>query len=156
MADGSYDAGSSPANSGGRSRSGLDRDTVKFALEDRAEDLFRQAWGDPEKSSGKDWRSKESSARSMVMRGAKRGQLFDHKAALSGDILDFFAVELCGLIKANDDFPRVLREAAAYCGITDGPGPDLDAMRARKVSSQNSEIIRAIRERMDCVNEAVT
>ena len=134
--------GNSPVNSGGRSRSGPDRDAVKFALEDRAEDLFRQAWGDPEKSTGKDWRSRESSARSMVMRGAKRGQWFDHKAALSGDILDFFAVELCGLSKANDDFPRVLREAAAYCGITDGPGPDLDAMRARKAAQDAKQAAR--------------
>jgi putative DNA primase/helicase len=145
MADGSYDAGSSPANSGGRSKSGPDRDAVKFALEDRAEDLFRQAWG-TEKSSRKDWRSRESSARSMVMRGAKRGQWFDHKAALSGDILDFFAVELCGLSKANDDFPRVLREAAAYCGITDGPGPDLDGMRARKVAQDAEGTKQAARE----------
>jgi hypothetical protein len=30
------------------------------------------------------------------------------------------------------------------------------AQAAANVSSQNSEIIRAIRERMDCVNEAVT
>jgi hypothetical protein len=146
MADGSYDAGSSPANSGGSSRSGPDRATVKFALEDRAEDLFRQAWGDPEKSAGKDWRSKESSARSMVMRGAKRGQWFDHKAALSGDILDFFAVELCGLGKANDDFPRVLREAAAYCGLSDGAGPDLDAMRARKAAQDAEGAKQAARE----------
>jgi hypothetical protein len=138
MADGSYDAGSSPANSGGRSRSGLDRDTVKFALKDRAEDLFRNVWGDHKKSTGKDWRARSSSGRSMVMRGAKRGQWFDHKAALSGDILDFFAVELCGLSKAADDFPRVLREAAAYCGIADGPSPDLDFMRARK-ATQDAE-----------------
>jgi phage/plasmid primase-like uncharacterized protein len=146
MADGSYDVGSSPANSGGRSRPGLDRDTVKFALEGRAEDLFRQAWGDPEKSSGKGWRARSSSARSMVMRGAKRGQWFDHKAALSGDILDFFAVELCGLSKANDDFPRVMREAAAYCGLSDGTGPDLDAMRARKAAQDAEGAKQAARE----------
>jgi hypothetical protein len=38
--------------------------------------------------------------------------------------------------------------------------PDLKtwitAQAEATVSSQNSEIIRAIRERMDCVNEAVT
>jgi len=146
MADGSYDAGSSSANSGGRSRSVPDRDAVKFALEDRAEYLFRQAWGDPEKSSGKDWRARSSSARSMVMQGQKRGQWFDHKAALSGDILDFFAVDLCGLSKANDDFPRVLREAAAYCGIADGPGPNLDAMRARKTAQDAEGAKQAARE----------
>jgi hypothetical protein len=82
----------------------------------------------------------------MVMRGAKRGQWFDHKAALSGDILDFFAVELCGLCKANDDFPRVLREAAAYSGLSDGPGPDLDAMRARKATQDAEGAKQATRE----------
>lgn len=135
MPDGGHSAGR-PANDGGWPQGSLNRDAVKFALQDRAEDLFWQVWGQPLRSGGKDWRARDSSARSMVSQGAKRGQWFDHKAGLSGDILDFYAVEFCGLSRAADDFPRVLREAAAYCGLADGPGPDLDAMRARKAAQE--------------------
>ena len=130
-----YNAGR-PANSGSLSKRGPDKDAVRFALQDRAEDLFREAWGEPVRAGGKDWRARSSSARSMEMQGAKRGQWFDHKAGQSGDIFDFYAVEFCGLSRANDDFPRVLREAAAYCGLADGPGPDIDAMRARKAAQE--------------------
>jgi|DEB0MinimDraft_12_1074336.scaffolds.fasta_scaffold03696_2 hypothetical protein len=135
MAYGSYNAGN-PANSGGWPQGSLDRDAVKFALQDRAEDLFQEAWGQPARAGGKEWRARDSSARSMVMQGPERGWWFDFEAGIGGDIFDFYAVEFCGLSRANDDFPRVLREAAAHCGLADGPGPDLDAMRARKAAQE--------------------
>lgn len=140
MADGTYNAGS-PANG-----SCFPKDRVRFALEDRAQDLFRLAWGEPVKAGAKDWRARGNDARSMVMSGPKRGQWFDHKAGLSGDILDFVAVELCGLSRAKDDFPRVLREGAAFCGLADGAALDLEALTARKAAQRAAEALQEARE----------
>lgn len=111
-------------------------ETIRQALLDRAEDLFRQAWGEPEKAGAKDWRAKSSSARSMVMRGPKRGIWRDHKANDGGDLLDFFAIEFCGLTAARDDFPRVIDEAARWCGLSLDAPIDLSALDARKAARE--------------------
>ncbi|MBC7674772.1 MAG: hypothetical protein H7173_01760, partial [Rhodoferax sp.] len=115
---------------------GIGKEVIRQALLDRTEDLFRAAWGEPEKAGGKDWRAKSSSARSMVMRGAKRGVWRDHKAVTGGDLLDFFAIEFCGLSAANQDFPRVIDEAARWCGLSIDQAPDLSALMARKAARE--------------------
>lgn len=123
--------------SGGSVFPGFDKDVIRDALTDRAEDLFRDTWGEPAKAGAAQWRAKASSARSMWMRGAKRGQWHDFKSQDGGDVLDFFAAEFCGLARAVDDFPRVLAEAAGWAGIApDAPAPDpahtLTKRRARE------------------------
>jgi hypothetical protein len=108
---------------------GKSADPIREALIDRAEDLFRAAWGEPEKPGAKDWRAQSSSARSMVMRGAKRGQWFDHKAGTGGDVLDFFAAEFMGLTAAAKDFSRVIDEAAIWCGLSIDQAPEVSMAR---------------------------
>lgn len=112
------------------------KEAIRQALIDRMEDLFRQAWGEPEKNGARDWRAKNSSARSMVMRGPKRGMWHDHKAGTGGDALDFVAVEFCGLSRAADDFPRVIDEAAGWCGLNLNQSEDIPALMARKAARE--------------------
>lgn len=142
MEFGDFNAGEPPANNG--SRPELNRDAVRYALQEKAEELFRLAWGEPEKASTKNWRPKTNrkekvSARSMAMRGRKRGQWFDHKAGIGGDLFDLVAVELCGLGSAQEDFPRVLQEAARFCGMAEGQSIDLEALTARKAAQRAEE-----------------
>jgi hypothetical protein len=125
----------------------LDKENVRQALQDRAEELFREAWGEPEKTGAKDWRARSSSARSMIMRGPKRGLWRDHKTGAGGDVLDLFAVEFCGLSRAQDDFPRVIREAAAWAGLSpDMPAPDRATLEARRSARQAQEAAQAAAE----------
>ena len=127
---------------------GADKALVKEALLDRAEDLFRQAWGEPAKSSARCWRAKASSARTMEMRGHKRGLWNDHKGSDGGDVLDFFAVEFCGLSAAVDDFTKVIEAAARWCGLSDETAPDLSEMLARKKTRDDAaQAAEAIEER---------
>jgi phage/plasmid primase-like uncharacterized protein len=111
-------------------------EAIRQALRDRAEDLFRLAWGEPLKTGGKDWRASSSSARSMVMQGPKRGQWFDHAAGTGGDLLELVAIELCGLSSAQTDFRRVLQEAARFCGMAQGESPDLSALVAKRAAQE--------------------
>ena len=134
---GDFNAGEPPANGGSEPK--LNRDAVRYALQDRAEELFRLVWGEPEKASARDWRARESSARSMAMRGRKRGQWFDHKAGTGGDLFDLLAVELCGLGSAQEDFPRVLQEAARFCGMAEGQSIDIEALTARNAAQRAEE-----------------
>ena len=110
---------------------GIDKEVIRQALQDRADDLFRQAWGEPEKPGARQWRAKTSSARSMLMTGTKRGMWRDHKSGAGGDVVDFFAVEFCGLDGARDDFGRVMDEAAQWCGLGVCDVVDLSALAAR-------------------------
>jgi phage/plasmid primase-like uncharacterized protein len=110
---------------------GIDKELIRQALQNRADDLFRQAWGEPEKPGARQWRAKTSSARSMVMTGTKRGMWRDHKSGGGGDVVDFFAVEFCGLNGARDDFRRVIEEAARWCGLDVGAVVDFSALAAR-------------------------
>lgn len=132
-----FNAGEPPANGG--SRPELNLDAVRYALQDRAEELFRLVWGEPTKVSSKEWRPRENSARSMAMRGRKRGKWFDHKAGTRGDLLNLVAVELCGLGSAQEDFPRVLQEAARFCGMAEGQSIDIEALTARKAAQRAEE-----------------
>lgn len=142
MEFGDFNAGEPPANNGARPE--LNLDAVRYALQERAEELFRLAWGEPEKASAKEWRPKthrkgKVSARSMAMRGGKRGQWCIHNAGKGGDLFDLVAVELCGLGSAQEDFPRVLREAARFCGMAEGQSIDLEALAARKAAQRAEE-----------------
>ena len=118
---------------------GANKEAIRQALQDRADDLFRQAWGEPEKPGARQWRAKTSSARSMRMTGAKRGLWRDHKAGVDGDVLDFFAVEFCGLSRARDDFGRVIEEASRWCGLSQDKAPDLSAQAARGAAREAQE-----------------
>jgi hypothetical protein len=104
---------------------------IKEAALDRAEALFRAAWGEPERPGAREWRPKDDTARAMIMQGPRRGLWHDHKAGTGGDVLDFIAVEFCGLDRARAGFGRVLREAAALCGVGDDL-PDSAALAARR------------------------
>lgn len=95
----------------------LDRDPIKEAAIEQAEQLFRDACGEPQNAHSSAWRARKSSALVMQMHGVERGHWFDHKSGQGGDILDFIAVQFCGLSRARDDFPRVLEEAAARLGV---------------------------------------
>jgi phage/plasmid primase-like uncharacterized protein len=113
-------------------------DTVKEAAIDRAEELFRLAWGEPERPAAKQWRARDSSARAMWMQGPKRGRWHDFKSGAGGDVLELVAVEFCGLSSAKDDFPRVLEEAARLCGIAKDTAPNLAQLEARKAERQRA------------------
>lgn len=124
----------------------FDKEQIKEALIDRAESLFRDAWGEPEKPNARDWRARDSSARWMDMQ-AQRGRWRDHKTGEKGDILDFFAVYFCDLSRASDDFPRVLAEAARWAGI-DAAEPfdraELEARQAaRRIEAERTEAAEA-------------
>ena len=122
--------------SGFSASDGARAELIRQALLDRAEDIFTLAWGKPVKARGADWRASSGSSRSMAMQGPKRGQWFDHSAGTGGDLLDLVAAELCGLSSARDDFPRVLDEAARFCGLVQGKLPDLSALMANKAARE--------------------
>lgn len=111
---------------------GLDAEQVRAALNERAEDVFRLVWGEPERQSAAEWRVKGQTSRSMVMRGAKRGLWRDHKAGTGGSLLDLVAVEMLGLETARQDFPRVLDEAARFCGLSPDATIDATILEARR------------------------
>lgn len=106
-------------------------EVIREALQNRAPDLFRHMWGEPVSPNVKDWRAKDSSARVMKMSGADCGLWHDHKAGQGGDVFDAIAVSVCGLGKAGDDFPKVKRAAAEFCGLSGGSTFDIDAARKR-------------------------
>ncbi len=94
-----------------------DRGAVLEALDRRAGDLFRMAFGEPVRAGAADWRAKADGAVSMRMDGRRRGLWYNHRTGECGDLLDLAAVALCGLGGARDDFPRVLSSAAAWAGV---------------------------------------
>lgn len=111
---------------------------VKEAAIDRAEELFRLAWGEPQQPAARQWRAKDSSARAMWMQGHKRGRWHDFKSGAGGDVLELVAVEFCGLSSAADDFRRVLEEAARLCGISTDAAPNLAQLEARKAERKRA------------------
>lgn len=137
-------------------------DAVKEAARDRADELFRLAWGEPAKAGGREWRARESSAHVMQMHGGKRGLWKDHKSGEGGDILDFVAVQFCGLSRARDDFHRVLTEAARLCGVAEDAPANLahleaqraaraaeDARREERDTRRKAALVAALQERTE-------
>lgn len=125
----------------------LDRDTVTAALLDRAEELFRDLLGEPQRAASKDWRPKGNPSLSCAMRGERRGQWHDFATGEGGDLLELVAVHLCGLPKAASDFPKVLETAANWCGIAHGvvDRSELDrrcAAREAKAAAEDAEDAR--------------
>ena len=113
----------------------LDKKQIKDALTDRAEALFRAGWGEPERASGGWWRVRGDDARVMNMQ-AQRGSWKNYKTGETGDILEFFAVQFCGLNRANDDFHRVLADAARWAGIDAAEPFDRAELNARQAVRQ--------------------
>ena len=109
----------------------LDLDQVRSALNERAEGLFRQFWGEPERPSAREWRLKGTTSKAMIMRGAKRGLWYNHKTGEGGTLLDFVAVEMSGLSSARDDFHRVLQDASRLCGADLDEPLDLAIIQAK-------------------------
>ena len=101
-------------------------DAVREALRARADDLFRDAFGAPVRPNAPEWRARANEGIAMQMRGEKRGLWRDHTAGVGGDVMDLAARVLCGLDAAKSDFPRVLREAAGWCGIAATEAPSRD------------------------------
>ena len=97
---------------------GLSADAIRPALQKRAEDLFRLAFGDPLRAGGAEWRPKSDDAIAMQMRGPKRGLWHDFSADEGGDLFDLVAITHCDLNRARDDFGRVLEEAARFAVVT--------------------------------------
>lgn len=121
----------------------FNRDFVKAALIERAEDLFRDAWGEPERATGKEWRAKASNAVAMTMRGPGRGLWTDHRTGEGGDLFDLVAVAMLDLPKAGADFPRVLAAAAAWAGLSPDTVPDLKAMERKRAERDRAAQIEA-------------
>ena len=108
----------------------LSIDVVREALRARADDLFRDAFGPPLRPNAPEWRAKSNEGIAMQMRGERRGLWRDHTAGVGGDPFDLAARILCGLDSAKSDFPRVLREAAGWAGITPDHAPDPERIAA--------------------------
>ena len=104
---------------------------VKEALSYRAEDLFRMVFGEPLRTGAPEWQAREKTSKVMRMRGPKRGLWHDFSAAEGGDLLDLVAREFLGLSSAKANFPKVLKEAARYCGIATDQPVDTRALEAR-------------------------
>lgn len=124
----------------------FNRDFVKAALLDRTEELFRAVWGEPVRAAGKEWRAKSSSALAMTMQGPKRGVWTDHRTGEGGDLFDLIAVNMLGLASAGDDFPRVVKEAAAWAGLSADHVPDLKALEQAKAKRDRAAQIEAEQE----------
>ena len=135
-------------------------DAVREALRARADDLFREAFGQPVRPNATEWRAKANEGIAMQMRGEKRGLWRDHTAGIGGDPFDLAARVFCGLDSAKSDFPRVLRDAAGWAGITPDHAPDPDRIAAHRKereraaaaeeardAKRRAELVRAIAER---------
>ena len=117
---------------------------VREALDARADELFRAAFGEPVRPGAGEWRAKGNESVSMQMRGTRRGLWHDHKAGEGGDLLDLVARSMCGLSSARVDFPRVLAEAARWAGVG-GDAVD-DAWRVRQETRERAAEAEAERE----------
>lgn len=121
----------------------FNRDFVKAALIDRAGDLFREVWGEPEQAAGREWRAKASNAVAMIMQEPDRGLWTDHRTGDGGDLFDLIARQFCGLDHAKSDFPRVLGAAAAWAGLSPDAEIDREALKRRKADRDRTAQIEA-------------
>ena len=111
-------------------------DVIRDALTDRAEDLFRLVFGEPLRSGGKEWQARDKSSQVMRVQGPKRGLWHDYSAGEGGDLLDLVARNFCSLSSAKADFPKVMKEAAHYCGIATDQPVDETLVKARALARQ--------------------
>ncbi|MEM1149467.1 MAG: toprim domain-containing protein [Pseudomonadota bacterium] len=114
----------------------MNRDFIRDALEDQAEDLARQAWGDLQRS-GRGFRSKDSDALSLFPGDDGQWRWWDFRAGAGGDLFDFVAVNHLGLDKAASDFPAVLKASAAICGIS--PDASIDPAARERLAARKKE-----------------
>ena len=131
-------------------------DAVREALRARADDLFREAFGQPVRPNAAEWRAKANEGIAMQMRGEKRGLWRDHTAGIGGDPFDLAARIFCGLDSAKSDFPRVLREAAGWAGITPDHAPDperIAALRKERERAAATEDAQELQRRATLVRE---
>ena len=124
-------------------RSGPSVDDVRYALDERAEDLFRMAFGEPVSSRAGQWRAKQNDAIAMRMRGSSRGLWVDYRLGEGGDLLDIVAMVFCGHDSARSDFPRVMEAAGSYTGL--GVGSEL-AVGTRPAVRTEAAVLRAREE----------
>ncbi len=124
----------------------LSIDAVRAALKSRAEDLFRDAFGQPVRPGAAEWRAKANEGVAMQMRGERRGLWRDHTAGEGGDLLDLAAKVMCGLDSAKSDFPRVLREAAGWAGISPGDAPDPERIAAHRKERERAAAAEEARD----------
>ena len=104
---------------------------ARAALDGQAEALFRAAFGEPVSVRGREWRSTDSSAVAMQMRGPNRGLWMDHRTGEGGDLLDLVAQVFCGLTEAHQDFPRVMAEAVRFTDLTPEAVQSLPEVKTR-------------------------
>ena len=74
----------------------LTKEAVRDALLDRAEDLFRDLLGEPQRPGASDWRTRAAPETSMAMRGEKRGQWLTFATGERGDLLDLVLIAPAG------------------------------------------------------------
>ena len=95
---------------------------IRRALQERAEGLFLDLWGEPRNPRAWRWRPRRKKRgddpRRMAMRGPERGLWYDSARGQGGDLLDLLAIERLGLPDARRDFRRVLEEAASWLGTS--------------------------------------
>ena len=121
---------------------------VREALAARAEDLFRSVFGEPVRPGAAEWRAKENEATAMQIRGPKRGLWRDHSAGEGGDLLDLIARHYCGVSSARQDFPKVLDEAARWCGLSvEDSRPDAAALRRLGAKREKEAAVAQAQER---------
>ncbi|WP_419738644.1 AAA family ATPase [Ruegeria sp.] len=149
--DGSPGGVAPAAAAGGAFGKGPSAAAVREALEQRSEDLFREVFGEPVRPGAAEWRARENAGLAMRMRGPKRGLWRDYSAGEGGDLLDLVARAFCGLGSAREDFPRVLEEAARYCGLATDRPVDMTALAVR--SAQRARDAR-IAEQKDAARRA--
>ena len=146
---------SAPDRSRRKSR-GPSLEVVRQALDERAESLFRLAFGEPVRAGAGEWRARVDQSISMQMRGPRRGLWYHHSAGEGGNLLDLVARELCGLGGARQNFPRVLESAASWAGLGAGQEPDLSTLEERRRARERQDAEhdrRRDRERRRLVNE---
>ena len=124
----------------------LSIDAVREALRARADDLFREAFGEPVRPNASEWRAKANEGIAMPMRGEKRGLWRIHTEGIGGDPFDLVARMFCGLDSAKSDFPRVLREAAGWAGITPDHAPDPERIAAHRMERERAAAAEAARD----------
>ncbi len=128
----------------GLKRGRFNRDSVRLGLVERAENLFRDLLGEPERVLATNWRPKSNMSLSFAIKGNKRGHWKDFATGEGGDILDLVAVYLCGLSKAADDFPTVLEAAARWAGIAaeEVDRAEIDRRRSQRDRAAAAETAR--------------